>query len=119
MSTHAVLGIKYPDGRIDGCYVHFDGDSMLSRIEGYLESYTTTCLAVLIARAQAVGGIRSFHCPPSSPVEMPPETEFLDGGEPYVITETLWDCDHMGARYRYLVDYETGAIQKCNKSISA
>ena len=53
MSTHAQLGVKMPDNKIVGCYVHYDGDSMRSRIEDYLSKYTTTDLTLLIAQAQA------------------------------------------------------------------
>ncbi|MBK25085.1 MAG: hypothetical protein CME70_19460 [Halobacteriovorax sp.] len=116
MSTHAVIGIKFPDGRVNGCYVHYDGSTISGRIEDYLDKYTTTCLSLLILRAQATGGIRSFHCPrwndkiPSEPT--PPSTEFLDDNEPYVIDESNWFDDHYGTtHYRYLIDYETGNIQ--------
>lgn len=114
MSTHAALGIRYPDNSIQGCYVHYDGGTIESRLMDFLEKNTTTGLAVLIAKAQATGGIRSFHCPPfeidrSSPT-LPAETDFLDDNEPYIIDENNWGDDHMGTSYRYLVDYETGKI---------
>jgi len=110
MSTHAVLGVKYPDGAIAGCYVHFDGDSMCPRIADYVKKNTTTGLAVLITEAQSVGGIRSFHCPPSSPVKMPAETELLDNDELYAIDEINFYDDHMGTSAWYLVDYDTGDL---------
>ena len=112
MSTHAVLGIKHADGGITGCYVHYDGDSMAPRIDAYVRENTTTGLTVLIAQAQVAGGIRSFHCPPSSPVDMPAETELLGSGELYAIDETNFYDDHMGTYAWYLVDYETGAVEK-------
>ena len=62
MSTHATLGIKYPDGTISGCYVHYDGHTMETRLKDFVKNFTTTSLAVLIAEAQSAGGIRSFHC---------------------------------------------------------
>ena len=117
MSTHAVLGVKHADGDITGCYVHYDGDSMLPRIDAYVRENTTTGLALLIAQAQAAGGIRSFHVPPYDPVfrcevSGPHETELLDNDELYVIDESNFYDDHMGTFAWYLVDYETGAVQK-------
>ena len=111
MGTHAQLGVKMPDNKIIGCYVHYDGATMRSRIEDYLEKYSATGLTVLISQAQAAGGIRSFHCP-ADPTGYEYETEFLDDNEEYIIDETNWKEDHFGARYRYLVDYKTGDIQK-------
>ena len=61
MSTHSQLGIKFPDGSILGCYVHYDGGTMAPRIKDYLKKYTITSLVLLIDKAQKVGGIRSFH----------------------------------------------------------
>ncbi len=110
MSTHAVLGVKYPDGEISGCYVHYDGATMRPRIEDYLTTKTTTCLSILIATAQGRGGLRSFHSPGLDEGE--PETDFLDDNEAYTIDETDFYDDHIGAHYWYLVDYETGEIQK-------
>jgi hypothetical protein len=112
MSTHATLGIKFPDGEISGCYVHYDGGSMSPRIVDFLEKYTTTGLAVLIAEAQSCGGIRSFHTPNVS-IDQDPvvrETGLLDDDIPYVITAGNWDDDHMGTSYKYLIDYETGTV---------
>jgi hypothetical protein len=115
MSTHAVLGIKHADGGITGCYVHYDGDSMAPRIDAYVRENTTTGLAVLIAQAQAAGGIRSFHYRRIfRPVETSAETEFLEDAELYVIDESNFYDDHMGTFAWYLVDYETGAVQKKN-----
>lgn len=115
MGTHAVLAVKLPDGSLSGCYVHFDGATMKGRIEKYLTNHTTTDLAILITQAQSVGGIRSFHSP-SEPFGLQGhgndhETEFLDDNEPYVITDISQDEYHMGAHYRYLVDYKTKKIK--------
>jgi len=117
LSTHSALGVKYADGGITGCYVHFDGDSMLPRIKDYVDKNTTTGLAVLITQAQAAGGIRSFHVPPYDPifrceVSGPHETELLDSDELYIIDESNFYDDHMGTFAWYLVDYETGDIAK-------
>tara|TARA_Y100000310_G_C19943523_1_gene473640 strand:+ start:85 stop:435 length:351 start_codon:yes stop_codon:yes gene_type:complete len=110
MSTHAVIGVKYCDGTISGAYVHQDGGTMTPRIEDFVESKTTTGLQVLISAAQIRGGIRSFHCPPWNDPNGEPETEFLDNDETYVIDESNWGGNHLGAAYSYLVDYETGKI---------
>ena len=76
MSTHSALGVEMEDGSIMGCYVHFDGSTMAARIENFLREHTTTDLAVLIARAQSTGGIRSFHCEDFDTGNV--RTEFLD-----------------------------------------
>ena len=110
MSTHAVIGVKYCDGTISGTYVHRDGDTMIPRIEDFVESKTTTGLQVLISAAQIRGGIRSFHCLPWNDYTGDPETEFLDNDEVYIIDESNWDENHLGASHSYLVDYETGEI---------
>ncbi len=111
MSTHGVIGVRFPDGRITGCYVHFDGSTIGERLESYLESNTSTGLAVLIITAQATGGMRSFHCPEDWQRDSKSVTDFLDDCDPYVITEKNWDDDHCGARHTYIVDYETQSIQ--------
>ena len=108
MSTHATLGIKYPDGTISGCYVHYDGHTMETRIKDFVKNFTTTSLAVLIAEAQSAGGIRSFHC--GSMETGKAETELLDSNDLYVIDEHNWTDDHMGAQFQYLVDYESGEV---------
>ena len=108
MSTHAVLGIRYPGGKIEGCYVHYDGSTMETRINNYLNTHTTTCLSLMIVRAQAAGGIHSFHSPGLD--EGAPGTDFLDAGEPYAINEDTWYDDHFGAHYRYMINYETGEV---------
>lgn len=108
MSTHATLGIKYPDGTISGCYVHYDGHTMETRIKDFVKNFTTTSLAVLIAEAQAAGGIRSFHC--GSMETGKAETDLLDSNDLYIIDEHNWTDDHMGAQFQYLVDYETGEV---------
>ena len=102
MGTHAVIGVKHPDGKITGCYVHFDGATVKSRMLEYLEENTPTCLYMLVSRAQQCGGLRSF----------PPENlgDFLEDGEPYVVDEVNWNSYHLGANYSYLVDFETGQV---------
>ena len=110
MSTHSTLGIKYPDGSIDGCYVHYDGATMEERIHRYLRTYSTTCLALLITQAQVGGGMRSFHCA-SWPETSPPVTELFDDNESYVISEHDFYEDHMGTYAWYLIDFETGTLQ--------
>ena len=110
MSMHAVIGVKYCDGTISGCYVHQDGDTMTARIEDFVESEAAMGLQVLISAAQIRGGIRSFHCPPWNDEAGAPETEFLDNDEVYIIDENNWDENHLGASHSYLVDYETGEI---------
>lgn len=111
MGTHAVLAVKLPDNSISGCYVHFDGASMKERIERYLSKHTTTELALLITQGQSVGGIRSFYSPGMDEDISNSETEFLDDNEPYIITDISPDEYHMGARYRYIVDYKTKKIK--------
>ena len=110
MSTHAVLGVRYNDGTMSGCYVHYDGGTMEGRIEDFLSRNTVTGLVLLNAKAQPHGGIRSFHCP-SDPTDDDHETEFLDDNEPYIITDISQDEYHMGAHYRYIVDYQTKKIK--------
>lgn len=111
MSTHATIGVKFPDGTISGCYVHYDGGSITPRLVDFLKKKTATSLVVLIAEAQRYGGIRSFHTPPAEYSSYrTAETDFLDDNESYTIDENNWDDDHMGASYRYLVDYDTGTV---------
>ena len=104
MGTHAVLGVKHPDGKITGCYLHYDGSTVGHRIKRYLKRNTPTCLYLLLSRAQQTGGLRSF----------PPENlgDFLDDNEPYIIDEVNWNAYHFGAHYSYLIDFETGEMTK-------
>ena len=104
MSTHAVIGIKYPDGKITGCYLHYDGSTVGHRLERYLNKNTTTCLHMLLSRAQQSGGLSSF----------PPKNlgDFLNDTEPYIINEVNWNAYHFGTHYSYLVDFETGEVSK-------
>ena len=116
MSTHAALGVQMPDGSITGCYVHFDGDSMTPRIKDYVEKNTTTSLLLLIAEAQSAGGIRSFHCPVAfDAYQVPAVTELLDSNDLYTIDERNFYEDHMCTYAWYLVNYETGNIEKRSK----
>ncbi len=111
MSTHGILGVRMPDGTVSGTYVHFDGDTMLPRIDDYLDVNTTTDLAVLIVHAQSRGGIRSFHIADATRAgEHVTTTDLSDVLKPYVITEDNWEEDHMGTHTSYLVDYQTGKI---------
>jgi hypothetical protein len=113
MSTHSQLGIKFPDDTISGCYVHYDGHSMLPRIKDYLKTYTITNLVLLIAEAQSVGGIRSFHIPPLvSLIESDhiPMTELLTDHRSHVINEDNWGNGDLAESYFWLIDYETGDI---------
>ncbi len=110
MSTHSTIGVKMEDGSIMGCYVHYDGDTMLERIEQYLSARTTTDLTMLIAKAQLSGGMRSFYS--TSLYSDTPDTDFLNDNEPYAIDETDFYEDHGGTYAWYLVDYETGNIEK-------
>ena len=96
------------DGSIMGCYVHYDGATMAERIKDYLQTHTTTDLAMLIARAQTHGGMRSFHVPEYGDWSEGPKTEFLDDNESYVIDETNFHEDHMGTYAWYLVNYKDG-----------
>ena len=102
MGTHAVIGVKHPNGKITGCYVHFDGATVEPRMLEYLRENTPTCLYMLLSRAQQGGGLRSF----------PPENlgDFLEDDEPYVVDEVNWNAYHLGANYAYLVDFETGHV---------
>ena len=116
MGTHCALGIKHPDGKITGCYVHYDGATMEPRIKDFLSKKTTTGLFTLIAKAQITGGIRGFHSPRGWPIDAgDPETDFLDDEYPYVIDETNFYDDHMGTFAWYLVDYKTGEIKITEK----
>ena len=113
MSTHSVLGIKHPDGKITGCYVHYDGATMEPRIQDFLSKMTTTGLFTLIVRAQITGGMRSFYS--SGLGEGEPATDFLDDEYPYMINKTNFFDDHMGTYAWYLVDYLTGEIHVTNR----
>ena len=104
MSTHSTLGVQMEDGKIIGCYVHYDGATMFDRIREFLKEHTTTDLVLLIAQAQSTGGIRSFYS--SGLDQEPPETDYLDDNEPYVIDEANFHEDHMGTYAWYLVNYK-------------
>ena len=113
MSTHATIGVQYPDGKISGCYVHYDGNTIEDRMRDFLKKNTATGLALLIARAQSTGGMRSFHSPGLDEGE--PTTEFLDDNEPRVYDEKNWDDGQHNAGYSYLVNYETEQIATWRK----
>ncbi len=114
MGTHAQLGVRFPDGTISGCYVHYDGHTLKQRISDYIDKNTTTSLVLLIVQAQAVGGIRSFHSAPVSSLttdDFTPETEFLSDGSPWPIDEHSWGNASLAESYFWLVDYKTGRIE--------
>ena len=118
MSTHSALGVKHSDGRITGCYVHYDGypRHMMPAIEDYIRKFTTTGLVALIARAQVCGGIRSFNSvDKKGSLFEGSYTDFLGDNEEYVIDETNFYDDHMGTFAWYLVDYKTGEIEMIEK----
>jgi len=115
MSTHSQLGIKFPDGSILGCYVHYDGSTMAPRIKDYLEKHTITSLVLLIDKAQKVGGIRSFHTSDfkdvGRPIEDPHKTTHLfDDPAPCIINEDNWGNGDHAESYFWLVDYETEEV---------
>ena len=113
MSTHAQLGVKFPDGKISGCYVHYDGHTLAARIQDYLSTHTMTNLVLLIDQAQKVGGIRSFHHPKLASLidhDYTPVTEFLNDPKSLIIDETVWGEGSWGESYFWLVDYETGEL---------
>lgn len=122
MSTHALLGVKFPDGKILGCYVHFDGYTLDERLHEYFKTKTTTNLALLISEAQVSGGMRSFYQATGHKNDakdcdlMKYKTDFLHGkgsNSPNVITEDNWE-ESTGpiVHFRYLVDYETSKFIK-------
>ncbi len=112
MSTHASLGVKFPDGEILGCYVHYDGGTLKPRIVDYLKKHTMTNLVLLIIRAQTTGGMRSFHSPraEANGTFSSPKTDFLEDTKPHVITRANWADGSLAESYFWLVDYETGTI---------
>ena len=115
-STHSYIGIKFPDGTISGCYVHYDGTEMGPRIRDYLDMHTMTNLVILIGEAQKVGGIRSFHeynvdCSiEDEDEELEKITQLFEDPDPYIIDEATWEESRATGEYYYLIDYETGDI---------
>ena len=111
MSTHSILGVKFSDDKIIGCYVHYDGSTMKPRIEDFIKRYTTTGLSVIITKAQSTGGMRSFHSPDWDSEDSEPDTDFLDDWKSHVIDEKNWgNLRSHGVYYSYLVCYDTGEI---------
>ena len=114
MSTHCNIGIRHPDGTVQGCYVHMDGypDNMVPSLVSYISQRTTTGLALLISQAAAGGGLHSFSC--FSGVDY----EFRDYDP-----ELLDKCgvlDYSGAApFAYLVCLETGDIECWEKDYDA
>ena len=124
MSTHSAIGIKHADGKITGCYVHYDGATMEPRIKDFISKKTTTGLFTLIVQGQKRGGIRGFRSPRGIVFHSPEygdeeesesETDFLSDGNAYVIDETNFFDDHMGTFAWYLVDHKTGEIERTDK----
>ena len=118
MSTHSTLGVRHSDGKITGCYVHYDGvpRRMMPAIEDYVDRFTTTGLVTLIVQAQTCGGIRSFNAvDPKGSLFEGTCTDFLNDDEPYIIDELNFYDDHMGTFAWYLVDYKTGEIEMTEK----
>ena len=109
MGTHSVIGVKTPDGKITGCYVHYDGyeDHMIPAIKDYISKFTTTGLFSTIANGQRLGGIRTFHG--KGIHDEVYRTEFFDDS-PYVIDENNFYDDHAVTYAWYLIDYNTGEI---------
>lgn len=108
MGTHAQIGVRHPDGSIDGTYVHWDGypDYMIGALKLYIENFTTSGLTLLIIRAQKCGGISAMSLNP----------EFLTGGNDEAkITRDTWRDNWFGAGHTYLVDYKTGEVEYYEK----
>tara|TARA_Y100000310_G_scaffold325429_1_gene388882 strand:+ start:817 stop:1143 length:327 start_codon:yes stop_codon:yes gene_type:complete len=104
LGTHAQIGVRHPDGSIDGTFVHWDGypDYMIGALKLYIENFTTSGLTLLIIRAQKCGGISAMSLNP----------EFLTGGNDDArITSDTWRDNWFGACYTYLVDYKTGEVE--------
>jgi hypothetical protein len=115
MGTHAQLGVRFPDGRISGCYVHYDGHTMKPRIDDYLDKNTMTNLVLLIDKAQSVGGIRSFHSPKLTAMiddDFTAVTELLSDHQPWPIDEHSWGNGSLAESYFWLVDYDTGEVRE-------
>ena len=113
MSTHSVIGVELPNGKIIGSYVHYDGhpDSMIPRLQDYITTQTTTSLAVLCMKGQIKGGIRSFHCCSAWDEGGERKTDFFGDGHHFApIDEHNFYDDHYGTYAWYLVDYSTGEI---------
>jgi hypothetical protein len=108
MGTHATLGVQMDDGSIMGCYVHYDGATLAERITEFLSVHTTTELVVMIAKAQASGGMRSFHSP--SLDDPTPRTDYLNTAVPYAIDESDFWEDHMSTWAWYLINYTDGTL---------
>ena len=62
MSTHAHIGIKFKDGGIHGCYVHYDGGSITGNLN-ITGSVTTTGNLTINGNATVAGTLtaQEFH----------------------------------------------------------
>jgi hypothetical protein len=113
MSTHSVIGVELPNGKIIGSYVHYDGhpDTMIPRLQHFITTQTTTSLVVLLLRGSIKGGIRSFHNCSAWDEDGERKTDFLDDDYNLkAIDEHNFNDDHYGTYAWYLVDYKTGEI---------
>ena len=117
MGTHAQLGVRKQDGSITGCYIHYDGypDHMIPAIKNYVDRFTTSGLVLLIASAQAGGGMRFFNARSDGGSSSGERTTELFEDEKYVIDESNWRDNDFSSSYHYLVDYVTGEIKKWSK----
>lgn len=110
-----LIGIKFLDGSIEGCYVHLDGHKLYSRLSSYLHSgQTTTALALGIIKAQSAGGLLEFRKDHAS--WRFDQLEDRNINEPYVISENNWNESHLGVstQYKVLVNYQTCNITTGN-----
>ena len=99
MSTHSVIGVELPNGKIIGSYVHYDGhpDSMIPRLQDFITTQTTTSLVVLLLKGSIKGGIRSFHSCSAWDEGGERKTDFFgDGHHLQAIDEHNFHDDHYG-----------------------
>ena len=112
MGTACNIGVRLPDGRIEGTYVHYDGypDHMVAQVCWFLQQRSTSCLLLEIRRAQAVGGFLCWHPFSADPLDSDSvrlDFDFRsDEEERYGV-----DDFGSGVPYTYLVDFETGELE--------
>ena len=111
MGTSCNIGIRLPDGSIEGTYVSFDGypDHMVPQVCWFLRDHTTSCLLLEIRRAQAVGGFHCWH-----PISTEPGFAGTHlNSDLRQDEEERYGVDDFGSGvpYTYLVDFETGELQ--------
>ena len=110
-----LIGLKFLDGSIEGCYVHLDGHKLYSRLSSYIHSgQTTTALALDIIKAQSAGGLLEFRKDHTS--WRFDKLENRNISEPYIISEKNWNENHLGVltQYKVLVHYQTHDITTGN-----